>query len=107
MFTVKIMNEFIHSPIWVYDDDKDIIDEPTIIAQDAKLQDLCRQAEDMFSVYYEIDSHDEPCWFNHEKEKAEKNTMIKLISRIKKRLDEINDGSYIVEDLETERLENL
>ena len=107
MFTVKIMNEFIHSPIWVYDDDADIIDEPTIIANDKKLQDLCSQAEDMFSSYYEFDSHDEPCWFNHEKEKVEKNIMLELITHIKERLNEINDGSYTVEDLETERLENL
>ena len=33
--------------------------------------------------------------------------MIELISRIKKRLEEINDGSFIIEDLETERLKNL
>ncbi len=107
MFTVKIMNEFIHSPIWVYDDDDDIIDEPTIIANDTKLQELCSQAEDMFSSYYEFDSHDEPCWFNHEKEKVDKNIMLELITHIKERLNEINDGSYTVEDLETERLENL
>ena len=56
---------------------------------------------------YEFDSHDEPCWFNHEKEKVEKNIMLELITHIKERLNEINDGSYTVEDLETERLENL
>ena len=49
----------------------------------------------------------EPCWFNHEKEKAEKNIMLKLISCIKERLAEINDGNFVVEDLETERLKNL
>ncbi len=61
----------------------------------------------MLSSYYEFDSHNEPCWFNHEKEKGEKNTMLKLISCIKERLAEINDGSFVVEDLETERLKNL
>ena len=45
--------------------------------------------------------------FNHEKEKGEKNTMLKLMSCIKERLAEINDGSFVVEDLETERLKNL
>lgn len=58
----------------------------------------------MLSSYYKFDSHNEPCWFNHEKEK---NTMLKLISCIKERLAEINDGSFVVEDLETERLKNL
>lgn len=61
----------------------------------------------MFDSYYEFDSHDEPCWFNHEKEKAEKDTMLGLISKIKARLNEINDESFTVEDLETERLKNL
>ena len=106
MFTVKIMNEFIHSPIWVYDED-DIIDEPALIANDTKLQDLCNQAENMFSSYYEFNSHNEPCWFNHEKEKQEKEVMLALIFQIKDRLNKINDGSYAVEDLETERLRNL
>ena len=73
MFTVKIMNEFIHSPLWIYDEDS-IIDEPEFIANDARLQDLCNKVENMFSSYYEFDSHNEPCWFNHEKEKAEKIT---------------------------------
>ena len=41
------------------------------------------------------------------KEKAEKNIMLKLIFCIKERLAEINDGSFVVEDLETERLKNL
>lgn len=106
MFTVKIMNEFIHSPLWIYDEDS-IIDEPEFIANDARLQDLCNKVENMFSSYYEFDSHNELCWFNHEKEKAEKNIMLKLISCIKERLAEINDGNFVVEDLETERLKNL
>lgn len=106
MFTVKIMNEFIHSPLWIYDEDS-IIDEPEFIANDARLQDLCNKVENMFLSYYEFDSHNEPCWFNHEKEKAEKNIMLKLISCIKERLAEINDGNFVVEDLETERLKNL
>lgn len=100
------MNEFIHSPLWIYDEDG-IIDEPEFIANDVKLQNLCSRAENMFSSYYEFDSHDEPCWFDYKKEKAEKKIMLELISCIKERLAEINDGSFLVEDLETERLKNL
>lgn len=106
MLTVKIMNEFVHSPLWIYDEDS-IIDEPEFIANDARLQNLCNKVENMFASYYEFDSHNEPCWFNHEKEKAEKKIMLKLISCIKERLAEINDGNFVVEDLETERLKNL
>lgn len=38
----------IHSPLWIYGEDG-IIDEPEFIANDAKLQDLCSKAENMFS----------------------------------------------------------
>lgn len=94
MFTIKIMNDFIHSPLWIYDEDG-ITDEPDFIVNDAKLQDLCNRAEDMFSSYYEFDSHDEPCWFNDEKEKAEKYKMLEIISCIKERLAAINDGRLL------------
>lgn len=106
MFTIKIMNEFIHSPIWIYDEDG-ITDEPPMIADDVILQSLCNKVEDMYTSYYEIDSHGVPCWFNSEKEKAEKETMLHLISQIKKRLEEINDGSFVVEDLVTKSLADL
>lgn len=33
--------------------------------------------------------------------------MLSLIEQIKNRLNEINDGSFVVENLETERLKNL
>lgn len=106
MFTIKIMNEFIHSPIWVYDEDG-IIDEPSLIADDVVLQNLCEKVEDMFTPYYEFDSHGVACWFNHEKEKSEKEVMINLIAQIKARLEEINDGSFVIDDCESERLRNL
>ncbi len=106
MFTVKLMNDFIHSPIWIYDKDG-ITDEPSLIADDVVLQNICRKVEDMYASYYEFDSHDMPCWFNYEKEKAEKTVMLDLISQIKARLEKINDGSFVIEDLETEKLVNL
>ena len=50
MFTVKIMNEFIHSPLWIYDEDS-IIDEPEFIANDARLQDLCNKVENLSLIH--------------------------------------------------------
>lgn len=107
MFTVKIMNDFFHSPIWIYDEEGDIIDEPSIIANDATLQTLCDKVENIFSSYYEFDSQELPCKFNYDRENAEKEIMIELISGIKERLKQINDGRFVVVDLETERLKNL
>lgn len=106
MVVIKIMNEFLHSPIWTYEDGT-VTDDLEIIANDEILQKLSEQASDMFTSYYEFDSHDQPCWFNHEKEQAEKEIMLDLIAKIVSHLNEINDGSFEIEDLETERLKAL
>ena len=107
MYKIRLMNEFLHGPIWVLNSDGISVWECPLIEQDTILSELNQTAKQLFDSYYEFDSHDEPCWFNHEKEEAEKDTMLELISKIKARLNEINDGSFIVEDLETERLKSL
>ena len=106
MITIKIMNEFLHNPIWTYEDGF-VIDDISVILEDEKLQVLCNKIENMFSSYYEFDSHDQACWFNSEKEKADKEIMLDLITQLIARLNEINDGSFVIEDLETERLKQL
>ena len=106
MITIKIMLDFLHSPIWAYEDGI-VGDEPEVIENDAALQRWCNQAMEMYSSYYEFDSHDTPCWFNSEKEKTEKETMLSLINKIVHRLSEINDGSFTVEDCVTEGLKSL
>ncbi|MBD5101314.1 MAG: RNA helicase [Subdoligranulum sp.] len=100
------MNEFLHSPLWIYEDEI-VTEGVSIIENDSILQALCENAAGMFADYYEFDSHDQSCWFNHEKEKAEKEAMLNLIALIIARLNEINDGSFEIEDLETERLKEL
>ncbi len=107
MYRIRIMNEFLHGPIWVLNSDGISVWKYPLIEQDTVLNELNQSAKELFDSYYEFDSHDEPCCFNHEKEKAEKDIMLKLISGIKERLAEINDGSFVVEDLETERLKSL
>ena len=106
MITIKIMNEFLHSPIWTYEDDI-VADDIPLISEDEKLQVLSEKIEAMFSSCYEFDSHDQACWFNSKKEKADKEIMLDLITQLIARLNEINDGSFVIEDLETERLKQL
>ena len=50
----------------------------------------------MFSSYYEFDSHGQACWFNSEQEKADKEIMLDLITHLISRLNEINDGSFVI-----------
>lgn len=100
------MNEFLHSPLWTYEDGI-VTDDLDLISNDAIVQDLCKQIETIYSAYYEFDSHGQACWFNHEQEAADKAYMLSLISKLTSRLNEINDGSFVIEDIETARIRDL
>lgn len=106
MFIVKLMNEFVHGVLWVCDDDG-ISTNYDLIDKDEELTKLNEETRKLFDSYYEFDSHDQACWLNEELERKTKDKMLELIRKIKIRLSEINDGSFIVEDYETERLEKL
>lgn len=106
MIVIKVMNEFLHSPVWTYEDGF-ITDDFGIISDDVPLQELCNEIENMYASYYEFDSHEQACWFNHEKEKVDKEIMLDLIERLIARLNEINDGTFVIEDCETQRLKEL
>ena len=87
--------------------DKSISGEVVLIDKDVELTRLNEETRKLFDFYYEFDSHRQSCWFNEELERKTKDRMLELIRKIKNRLSEINDGSLIVKDYETERLEKL
>ena len=103
---IKLMMEFLHGPIWVYDEEG-LIDSLRLVEEDLIIKELDKQMGDMYSSYYEFDSHDEACWFNKEKQIEDKPKMLELLSKLKARLNEINDGSFEVEDLITSQYENI
>lgn len=107
MYTVKIMNEYLYDPIWVYVEDGIAVWQYPKIDEDLVLNKLNHQAVEMFSSYYEFDSYGQASWFNKEKEKTEKDRMKALIQGILDGLNEINNGSFQVQDYETERLNQL
>ena len=101
------MNEYMHGPIWVYGSNGIPVRKFPLIDNDPLLSELNNQAMEKFSGYYEFDSHDVPCWFNHDKEKDDKDLMLDIIAKIIERLNNINNGSFIIEDYESDRLNNL
>ena len=106
--TVKIRLDYLQGPIWISDiETGEPLTGIELIDRDPIIKEYNRQAGQLFSSYFEFNSHDQPCWFNYEQEKADKEIMLDLIRKILTRLDEINDGSFIVEDHETDRLNNL
>ena len=100
------MNEFLHSPIWTYEDGF-ITDDYPIITEDIALQEISKQIENLYSSYYEFNSHEQACWFNQEKEKSDKDHMLELISKLYTRLNEINDGSFEIHDMISDHLRSL
>lgn len=86
-------------PIWFSDFDTgfpntgiDVIDNDAIINQ------LNYEMGHMYTNYYEFESHDMPVWFDKETQKAEKPKMMELLAQLKARLDEVNDGSFYLDD---------
>ncbi len=55
----------------------------------------------------EFDSHDLPCRFNEEKEKADKPRMLELLGKLNARIAGLNDSSFAMDDQETPRVETL
>ena len=105
---IRIRLDYLQGPIWMSDiDTGEPLTGIEVIDNDLEIREPNRRAGQMFSSYYEFDTHDVPCWFNHEKEIAEKEIMLDLITQIIARLNEINDGSFVIEDFETERLKAL
>lgn len=105
---VKIKLDFNQGPIWISDAETgQPITGIDIIDNDEKLRQINFEISTLYSSYYEFDSHNQTCWFNEEQEKKDKTKMLSLLKQLLDRLNELNDGSFIVEDYETERLKKL
>ena len=105
MYTVKIMNEFLHGAIWIYENG--VVSSWPKIDDDPILSNLNRATMELYGSYFEFDANGESCSFNAGIEKETKGEMLSLIKQIKERLNELNDGDFVIEDYETERLSKL
>ena len=105
---VRIKLDFLQGPIWISDvETGQPMTGIDIIDNDEKLRKINYEISTLYNSYYELDSHEQACWFNEEQEKKDKSKMLSLLKQLIDRLNELNDGSFIVEDYETERLEKL
>ena len=108
MKNLKISLDFLAGPLWKDEFiDGGLKTGIPVIDNDEVLQALNDQICELYSSYCEFDSHDLPCWFNEEKEKADKPRMLELLGRLNARIAELNDGSFVVDDQETPRVEAL
>ena len=105
--TVRIMLDFLAGPIWTYyynPTTKEYRTGNQLVDNDAQLKKINDEIQDLYSSYYYFGYKDQPCYFDEEQERADKEKMLALLEKLR---DEINDGSFVVEDEETERVKNL
>lgn len=100
------MNEFLHGAVFVYEDG--VVSSYALIDEDPIIKKLNHETEELYALCFEFDSHDEACYFNKEVQKETKDKMLDLIKQIYKRLNEINDGTFVIEeDLVTPKYSKL
>ncbi len=105
---VKLMFDYLQGPIWTSDiETGEPLTGLDIIDDDKVLPNLNLRCSELYSECYEFDSNNQPCIFNKETAKKNKKEILELLAKIKSRLEEINDGSFYVEDLATKEIEEL
>ena len=105
MKEIRILFDFDHGPLW-----QDIINLDTwefstgisIIDNDKALNVLNEEAQKMYASLYSFEEG-RPIFDKESYEKMKKD-LLSLVQTIILRLEDINDGSYIVVDKETEKL---
>lgn len=107
MIVIKIANEYKHGPIWVYGEDGMPTYSFPIIYNDARLQELNKKARELYDSFYAFNTPNATCEFSYDKEKSCRDEMLMIIKEIVVRLEEISDGSFVVEDHETNYLSAL
>ena len=110
MIKIKIQLDFNNGPILgnYYDEDTNVIKTGIdLIDNNGSIQELNKEIQNRYSSYYEFNSHDQACWFNEEKEKNEKEEMLALLNKLIEEISSVNDGSFEIEDNETERIKKL
>ncbi len=107
--TIKIMLDFLQGPIWLSDiETGEPFTEVEIVNNDPIIRELNRECGQRYTGYYKFDYNGQACFFDEEAEKKDKYIMIDLLTKLINRLNEINDGSYVVEDFNIiEKYKNL
>lgn len=101
MKTVKLCFDFLNGPIWkdVYSAKKDtLITGIEIIDNDDELQRINAAIQEKYSSFYIFNGENTSCHFDEEAFKAYSQELLSMMELLNKRLREINDGTYIVED---------
>ena len=108
MYKLKIMFDYSREILWLKtENDGWTDDDLPFVEDDETVKSLVDKIYDLYWNYIEYDSHGEQVWWNEEGMRKNKQKMLALLKKLNDRLNEINDGSFIVEDLLTPYWEKL
>ncbi|MEE3491303.1 MAG: hypothetical protein VZR10_10555 [Methanobrevibacter sp.] len=97
MVKVKLMNEYLTGPVFEIGKDGLPLLTPNILDDD-KLNQLNEQAKELYSSFFSFNTHERPCYFDEPGYKIAYPKMKELILQIKKRLEEMGNGSFEIDD---------
>ena len=110
MKTIRIMLCFLRGPIL-----KTVIDYDTeewctgidIVDNDEILKQLDMETSQKYNSLFSFGTNNKACEFDENRYRELNKYFLDNVSKIINRLNEINDGSYVVEDTETEWLQQF
>lgn len=94
MYTIKLMNDIFHGPLWVYDENGYITNKYPLVTDDEEIKSLNDKLGFLVASFTSEDLHD----FDEAGYKASYPKVKHLVEAIIQRLNEINDGSFTVKD---------
>ena len=95
------MTEFMHSPVWYCDENGiEFYNKKKCFEtfyNDNELNEASKKFEELYTSFYYFD-REEPCYFDKEAEKENKEYILSLLKIIKERLTALNNGEFTVLD---------
>lgn len=105
MQKIKLMFEFMHGPIWP---SAPFTGQPMtdikLVDNDPDLKEWNNRCSELWDECYEFNSHGQACYFNEVTLANHKQEIEDLLANIKKRLAELNQEEFILEDQVTDCL---
>lgn len=92
---------------YIWHKKKELVKGIDVVDNDEYIQNLNDEISDLYSSYYKINYNEEHVYFDKEQEKKDKYKVLDLLGKIMKRIEEVNDGSFEIDDSETERVKIL
>lgn len=110
MIKIKLMFDYNEGPIWPNYIDPYTFERSTgvdLIDNDKIIKEISSKMADMYWDYYIFVDEKSPLDFDFKKQKEEKEIMLDLLSKLKNRLNELNDGTFEVDDQITNEYEKI